>query len=156
IKRRLRLHFILLKHCPDGFQRRLIRPLGHALAHRRCGAQRQTALTKFLSGIPLQASDSPRPLPWSIGARPVRVARWEQLEMSATIALVDDDRNILTSLSIALQAEGFVTRLYSDGQSALKALIENPPDLAVCDIKMPRMDGIELLRRLRECSALPV
>lgn len=76
--------------------------------------------------------------------------------MSATIALVDDDRNILTSLSIALQAEGFVTRLYSDGQSALKALIENPPDLAVCDIKMPRMDGIELLRRLRECSALPV
>jgi len=76
--------------------------------------------------------------------------------MSATIALVDDDRNILTSLSIALQAEGFVTRLYSEGQSALKALIENPPDLAVCDIKMPRMDGIELLRRLRECSALPV
>jgi two-component system response regulator ChvI len=76
--------------------------------------------------------------------------------MSATIALVDDDRNILTSLSIALQAEGFGTRLYSDGQSALKALIENPPDLAVCDIKMPRMDGIELLRRLRESSALPV
>ncbi|HTH28031.1 MAG TPA: response regulator transcription factor [Sphingobium sp.] len=76
--------------------------------------------------------------------------------MSATIALVDDDRNILTSLSIALQAEGFGTRLYSDGQSALKALIENPPDLAVCDIKMPRMDGIEMLRRLRESSALPV
>lgn len=76
--------------------------------------------------------------------------------MSATIALVDDDRNILTSLSIALQAEGFGTRLYSDGQSALKGLIENPPDLAVCDIKMPRMDGIELLRRLRENSALPV
>jgi two-component system response regulator ChvI len=76
--------------------------------------------------------------------------------MSATIALVDDDRNILTSLSIALQAEGFGTRLYSDGQSALKALIENPPDLAVCDIKMPRMDGFELLRRLRESSAVPV
>lgn len=76
--------------------------------------------------------------------------------MSAMIALVDDDRNILTSLSIALQAEGFGTRLYSDGHSALKALIENPPDLAVCDIKMPRMDGIELLRRLRESSALPV
>ena len=66
-----------------------------------------------------------------------------------TIALVDDDRNILTSLSIALQAEGFATRLYSDGQSALKALLENPPDLAICDIKMPRMDGIELLTRLR-------
>ncbi|MET0240351.1 MAG: response regulator transcription factor [Sphingobium sp.] len=76
--------------------------------------------------------------------------------MSATIALVDDDRNILTSLSIALQAEGFVTRLYSDGQSALKALIDNPPDLAICDIKMPRMDGIELLTRLRKTSALPV
>jgi two-component system response regulator ChvI len=76
--------------------------------------------------------------------------------MSATIALVDDDRNILTSLSIALQAEGFTTRLYSDGQSALRALVENPPDLAVCDIKMPRMDGMEMLRRLREQSALPV
>jgi len=76
--------------------------------------------------------------------------------MTATIALVDDDRNILTSLSIALQSEGFVTRLYSDGEAALKALIENPPDMAVCDIKMPRMDGLELLRRLREKSALPV
>jgi two-component system response regulator ChvI len=76
--------------------------------------------------------------------------------MAATIALVDDDRNILTSLSIALQAEGFVTRLYSDGEAALKALLDNPPDIAVCDIKMPRMDGLELLRRLREKSALPV
>src|SRR6476661_8377203 len=76
--------------------------------------------------------------------------------MAATIALVDDDRNILTSLSIALQSEGFVTRLYSDGEAALKALLDNPPDIAVCDIKMPRMDGLELLRRLREKSALPV
>ncbi len=76
--------------------------------------------------------------------------------MAATIALVDDDRNILTSLSIALQSEGFVTRLYSDGEAALKALVDNPPDIAVCDIKMPRMDGLELLRRLREKSALPV
>lgn len=76
--------------------------------------------------------------------------------MSATIALVDDDRNILTSVSIALQAEGFVTRLYTDGENALKALTENPPDLAVFDIKMPRMDGLELLRRLREKSNLPV
>ena len=72
--------------------------------------------------------------------------------MRHTIALVDDDRNILTSVSIALQAEGYATRLYSDGESALKALSENPPDLAVCDIKMPRMDGLELLRRLRETS----
>lgn len=76
--------------------------------------------------------------------------------MTATIALVDDDRNILTSVSIALQTEGFLTRVYSDGESALKALIENAPDLAVLDIKMPRMDGLELLRRLREKSAIPV
>ncbi len=76
--------------------------------------------------------------------------------MTATIALVDDDRNILTSVSIALQAEGFVTRVYSDGEVALKAFAENPPDLAVLDIKMPRMDGLELLRRLREKSRLPV
>jgi two-component system response regulator ChvI len=76
--------------------------------------------------------------------------------MAVTIALVDDDRNILTSVSIALQSEGFVTRLYSDGEAALKALSENPPDLAVLDVKMPRMDGMELLRRLREKSELPV
>lgn len=76
--------------------------------------------------------------------------------MAASIALVDDDRNILTSVSIALQAEGFEVRLYSDGASALKSILDNPPDLAVLDIKMPRMDGIELLRRLREKSALPV
>jgi two-component system response regulator ChvI len=61
-----------------------------------------------------------------------------------------------TTDSIALQAEGFATRLYSDGETALKALLDNPPDLAVFDIKMPNMDGMELLRRLREQSALPV
>ncbi len=72
------------------------------------------------------------------------------------IALVDDDRNILTSVSIALQAEGYVTRVYSDGETALKALLENPPDLAVFDIKMPNMDGLELLARVREQIALPV
>jgi two-component system response regulator ChvI len=76
--------------------------------------------------------------------------------MSQTIALVDDDRNILTSVSIALQAEGFLTRLYSDGETALKALTDNEPDMAVLDVKMPRMDGIELLRRLRERTAMPV
>ncbi len=76
--------------------------------------------------------------------------------MSITIALVDDDRNILTSVSIALQAEGFATRVYSDGETALKALVDNPPDLAVLDVKMPRMDGMELLRRLRERSTIPV
>ncbi len=72
--------------------------------------------------------------------------------MSQVIALVDDDRNILTSVSIALQAEGFVTRVYSDGASALKAFADNPPDLAVFDIKMPQMDGMELLRRVREAG----
>ena len=76
--------------------------------------------------------------------------------MTATIALVDDDRNILTSVSIALQAEGFVTRLYSDGDAALRSLLDNPPELIVLDIKMPRMDGLELLRRLRERVTTPV
>jgi two-component system response regulator ChvI len=76
--------------------------------------------------------------------------------MSASIALVDDDRNILTSVSIALQAEGFTVRIYSDGEAALKAFIENAPDLVVLDIKMPRMDGMEVLRRLREKSQVPV
>ncbi len=75
---------------------------------------------------------------------------------ASTIALVDDDRNILTSVSIALQAEGFVVRMYSDGDTALRGLLENPPDLAVLDIKMPRMDGMEVLRRLREKSQVPV
>ena len=72
------------------------------------------------------------------------------------IALVDDDRNILTTVSIALQSEGFATRVYSDGEAALSALMQNPPDLAIFDIKMPKMDGMELLRRLRERSPLPV
>jgi two-component system, OmpR family, response regulator ChvI len=79
-----------------------------------------------------------------------------EIASEGMIALVDDDRNILTSVSIALQAEGFATRLYPDGASALKALIENPADLGVFDIKMPKMDGIELLRKLREVSSMPV
>lgn len=77
-------------------------------------------------------------------------------EAQRSIALVDDDRNILTTLSIALQAEGFATRVYSDGEAALAALRSNPPDLAVFDIKMPRMNGMELLQQLRETSDLPV
>jgi two-component system response regulator ChvI len=76
--------------------------------------------------------------------------------MPASIALVDDDRNILTSVSIALQAEGFAVRIYSDGEAALKAFAENAPELVVLDIKMPRMDGMEVLRRLREKSQVPV
>ena len=76
--------------------------------------------------------------------------------MNHEIALVDDDRNILTSVSIALQAEGFVTRVYTDSTAALKAFMEKQPDLGVFDIKMPHMDGIELLRRVREFSVIPV
>ena len=76
--------------------------------------------------------------------------------MNQVIALVDDDRNILTSVSIALQQEGFVTRVYADPQLALKAITDNPPDLGVFDIKMPGMDGMELLRRFRETSSVPV
>src|SRR4029078_6942830 len=76
--------------------------------------------------------------------------------MSHEIALVDDDRNILTSVSIALQAEGFVTRVYNDPTIALKEMTENAADLAVLDIKMPQMDEMDLLRRLRESSAIPV
>ncbi|MEW9856846.1 response regulator transcription factor [Novosphingobium sp. M1R2S20] len=72
------------------------------------------------------------------------------------VALVDDDRNILTAVSIGLQAEGFATRVYTDGETALKALLENPPDLAIFDIKMPRMDGLQLLQSLRQQSTLPV
>lgn len=72
------------------------------------------------------------------------------------IALIDDDRNILTTVGIALQAEGFVTRVYFDGAAALPALLDNPPDLVVSDIKMPRMDGFALLSALREKSDLPV
>ncbi|WP_374411587.1 response regulator transcription factor [Novosphingobium colocasiae] len=72
------------------------------------------------------------------------------------IALVDDDRNILTTVSIGLQAEGFATRVYTDGEKALRALLDNPPDLAIFDIKMPRMDGLRLLQALRAQSSLPV
>jgi len=73
-----------------------------------------------------------------------------------TIALVDDDRNILTSVSIALEAEGYRTTTYTDGSSALDAFKSSPPDLAILDIKMPRMDGMEMLRRLRQTSDVPV
>ena len=74
----------------------------------------------------------------------------------ATVALVDDDRNILTSVSMVLEAEGYDVRTYTDGASALTALSQSEPDLAIVDIKMPRMDGMELLRRLRLKSDMPV
>ena len=73
-----------------------------------------------------------------------------------TIALVDDDRNILTSVSIALESEGYRIQTYTDGATALDGFKTNPPDLAIFDIKMPRMDGMELLRRLRQKSDMPV
>ena len=73
-----------------------------------------------------------------------------------TIALVDDDRNILTSVSIALEAEGYRVDTYTDGASALDGLAQATPDLAILDIKMPRMDGMELLRRLRQKTDMPV
>src|ERR1700735_758929 len=72
-----------------------------------------------------------------------------------TIALVDDDRNILTSVSIALEAEGFRITTYTDGVSALDGFKTALPDLVILDIKMPRMDGSETLRRLRPTAALP-
>ena len=70
--------------------------------------------------------------------------------MTQTIALVDDDRNLLTGISIALEREGFKVQTYIDGETALNGLTRNPPDLAVIDIKMPRMDGEELLTRLKK------
>jgi two-component system, OmpR family, response regulator ChvI len=73
-----------------------------------------------------------------------------------TIALVDDDRNILTSVSIALEAEGYRIMTYTDGASALEGFKSSPPDLAILDIKMPRMDGMELLRRVRQKSDMPI
>ena len=76
--------------------------------------------------------------------------------MQNTIALVDDDRNILTSVSMALEAEGFKVRTYNDGAEALRGISSNPVDLAILDIKMPRMDGMELLGHLRQKSNLPV
>ena len=76
--------------------------------------------------------------------------------MNHTIALIDDDRNILTSLSIALEKEGFNIQTYLDGESALIGLSRTPPDLAVIDIKMPRMDGEELLKKLRKKTSMPV
>jgi two-component system response regulator ChvI len=76
--------------------------------------------------------------------------------MPKTIALVDDDRNILTSVTMALEAEGFSVRSYRDGAHALDGISTRPPDLAILDIKMPRMDGMELLSRLRRKTNMPI
>jgi len=76
--------------------------------------------------------------------------------MTQKIALVDDDRNILTSVSMALEAEGFDVKTYGDGEEGYQGIQDDQPDLAVLDIKMPRMDGMELLTKIREKSAMPV
>ena len=73
-----------------------------------------------------------------------------------TLALVDDDEHIVASLKMFFEAEGYTVRTYHDGEAALPALTESPPDIAILDVKMPRMDGMELLRRLRQTSELPV
>jgi two-component system response regulator ChvI len=78
------------------------------------------------------------------------------MDSMSNIALVDDDKNILASVSMLLEQEGYHVRTYSDGAAALTALTTTPPDLAILDIKMPRMDGLELLRRLRQAQDLPV
>lgn len=76
--------------------------------------------------------------------------------MGQTITLVDDDRNILTSVSMALEAEGFAVKTFNDGEEGLKGIRDTKPDLVVLDIKMPRMDGMEVLSKLREESSIPV
>ena len=76
--------------------------------------------------------------------------------MKNNIFLIDDDKNILTSVSMLLESEGYKVKTFSDGESGLKAILENHPDIAVVDIKMPRLDGIELLKKLRKTSDIPV
>jgi two-component system, OmpR family, response regulator ChvI len=104
------------------------------------------------------SSDTFVPLPGIVIAEPgfggAAIRRME--DFMPTIAIVDDDRNILTSVSTALEIEGYRIMTYTDGCSALEGFDSDPPDLAILDIKMPRMDGLEMLRRLREKSKLPV
>jgi two-component system, OmpR family, response regulator ChvI len=87
---------------------------------------------------------------------PRQTASGHPINTTPIIALVDDDENILASLKIFFEAEGYVVRTYTDGATALTALTETPPDIAILDIKMPRMDGVEVLKRLRQNSNLPV
>lgn len=81
---------------------------------------------------------------------------WDTRFMTDKIFLVDDDRNILLSVSMALEAEGFDVETFNDGEAGLNAILENQPSLVILDVKMPRMDGIEVLSKLREESAIPV
>ena len=103
---------------------------------------------------------APKPASWAaIHGVYFNLARegplYEGFDVAPTIALVDDDRNILASVSMALEAEGFTVRSYVDGGEALKGLSQDPADLVVLDIKMPRLDGMELLSRLRRTSDVP-
>jgi two-component system response regulator ChvI len=98
-------------------------------------------------------------LPWTgliVAIVEASYYRVGDLSMHDTIALVDDDRNILTSVTMALEAEGYKVRAFSDGEEAFQGIKRNPVDLAVLDIKMPRMDGMELLQQLRKTSTVPV
>ena len=83
-------------------------------------------------------------------------SRQERDVMRRTIALGDDDQNILTSVSIALETEGYRVKTYKDGEEAFRGIGQQPVDLAILDIKMPRMDGMELLQNLRRTSELPI
>lgn len=76
--------------------------------------------------------------------------------MNSKIILVDDDRNITTSVTMALEAEGCSVQCFNDGETGLKGILEGQPDLVILDIKMPRMDGLEVIARLRETSTIPV
>jgi two-component system, OmpR family, response regulator ChvI len=112
--------------------------------------------TKF---VPAVTTARPNRHDWRRKVVTTRALEAETLFWDAsmpTIALVDDDSNILTSVSMALEAEGYRIVTYTDGLSALDGFNQDAPDLAILDIKMPRMDGTETLRRLREKSDLPV
>jgi two-component system response regulator ChvI len=74
----------------------------------------------------------------------------------ANITLIDDDENIVASVSMALESHGHTVKAYYDGASGLAALESDPPDMAILDVKMPRMDGMEVLRRLRQTATTPV
>src|ERR1700743_399407 len=91
-----------------------------------------------------------------LGGASLYYVPWKWAGIMATIALVDDDKNILSSVSMLLEQEGYAVKTFSDGAAALTGLTGAPPDLAILDIKMPRMDGLELLRRLRQAGDLPV
>src|SRR6201990_653500 len=103
-----------------------------------------------------RASSSNRPLLASPNVVPLSRAAGEIDIVRKNIALVDDERNILTSVSMMLEAAGFQIKTYADGAAALEGLNQTPPDMAIFDIKMPRMDGMELLNRIRKTHQFPV